>query len=376
MNDRDSPQKSVRATYMRGGTSRALIFHDRDLPPPGPDGDTAVRDKLFLAALGSPDPHERQLDGMGGGISSLSKVAIVSPSARADADVDYVFAQVSVTGRHVSYRGNCGNISSAIGPFAVDEGLVACDGDNATVRIHNVNTGKIIRATFPLVGGRAAVAGDCAIAGVAGTGAPIRLDFLDPGGAVTGRLLPTGALRDPIDIDRQLVEVSLVDASNPVVFAAATSFGLTGSEQPTQLAADKGLLARLEKLRIAAALLMGVSRSEEEARTIHASMPLVALVSRSQAGGDIAVRMVSSGQPHRATPLTGALCLAVATRIDGTVVSQVARPRVGDEVVIEHPAGALTVATDVEGEGAAVLVRSAAFLRTARRLMEGQVFYR
>jgi 2-methylaconitate cis-trans-isomerase PrpF len=220
-------QVGIPAVYMRGGTSRALMFHARDLPPAG---DWAP---IFAAALGSPDAYGRQLDGLGGGISSLSKVAVIAPSLRPDADVDFTFAQVAIDRVQTSLRGNCGNISSAVGPFAVDEGLVQVAADRATVRIFNTNTGKIIRAEFPLVGGRAAIEGDLPIDGVSGTGAPVRLAFLDPGGATTGRLLPTGQAIDLLTPPAQSpIRVSLVDAANPVVFLAATDLGLEGDETP------------------------------------------------------------------------------------------------------------------------------------------------
>ncbi|MEK6710500.1 MAG: PrpF domain-containing protein, partial [Nitrospinota bacterium] len=189
-------QRRIPAAFVRGGTSRALLFHDRDLPP-----SPARRDAVFLRALGSPDPNGRQLDGMGGGISSLSKVAVIGPPSRPDADVDYTFGQVSVERALVDYKGNCGNISSAVGPFAVDEGLAAAPREGeAAVRIHNTNTRKIIHARFRVEGGRAAVEGDFALPGVAGTGARITLEFQDPGGAATGRLLPTGRAVDVLDI--------------------------------------------------------------------------------------------------------------------------------------------------------------------------------
>jgi 2-methylaconitate cis-trans-isomerase PrpF len=345
----DLPQIAISAVYMRGGTSRALVFHERDLPV-----DRAARDSIFLAALGSPDPGERQLDGLGGGISSLSKVAVVGPSARDDADVDFTFAQVSVALANVSYRGNCGNISAAIGPFAIDEGLVSGNGDEATVRIHNTNTGKIVHATFPLQGGKAAVRGVCEIAGVAGSGAPVRLDFLDPGGAVTGRLLPTGLAREALSVGGDMVDVSLVDAANPVMFIA-----------------DPGTtdLSWFEALRVAASLRMGIAASEDEARRVSASLPLVGLVSGPAGEGDVMVRMISSGQLHKAVPLTGALCLAVAARIEGTIVNGLARPRDPETLVIEHPAGTVAVAARVTGGRA----QFATFYRTARRLMEGRV---
>ena len=180
-------QRRIRAVFVRGGTSRALVFHRRDLPSA-----RAEWDPIFLAALGSPDPSGRQLDGLGGGISSLSKVAVVGPSTHPDADVDFTFGQVEVTRAFVDYAGNCGNISSAIGPFALDEGLVPAREPETLVRIHNTNTRKLIHARVPVSGGQAAVRGDFVLPGVPGTGARLALEFLDPGGAVTGRLLPTG----------------------------------------------------------------------------------------------------------------------------------------------------------------------------------------
>ena len=217
-------QRRVRAVFVRGGTSRALIFHHRDLP-----GDREAWNPIFLAALGSPDPNGRQLDGLGGGISSLSKVAVVGPATRADADVDYTFGQVEVTRAAVDYRGNCGNISSAIGPFAIDEALVAAREAATVVRIHNTNTRKLIHAHVPVDAGQAAVQGDFTLDGVPGTGARIALDFLDPGGAVTGQLLPTGRAQDTLEVPGlAAIAASLVDATNPMVFVRAKDLGLDG----------------------------------------------------------------------------------------------------------------------------------------------------
>lgn len=364
-----TPQMAVPAVYMRGGTSRALMFHARDLP--GGIEDRPGWDAIFAAALGSPDPRERQLDGLGGGISSLSKIAVIAPSARADADVDYLFGQVSVQGTGVSYRGNCGNISSAVGPFAVDEGLVPVSGEAAVVRIHHVTSGKLIHAHFPLVGGKAAVRGNLAIQGVAGTGAPIRLDFLAPGGATTGKLLPTGRRVDTLRCEGTGdVTVSLVDAANPVVFARAVDFGLAGDEAPSVLSADQALLSRLDAVRQAAAVRMGLVETLEDARTQVPNLPLVALVSDAdKSEADVRVRMISAGQPHKATPLTGAMCLAVAARLPGTIPEAVVGRVEGDVLRIAHASGVLPVDADVrEGVAHGVTV-----FRTARRLMEGRV---
>ena len=210
-------QLKIPAVFMRGGTSNAVVFHARDLPR-----DRALWDDIFLAAIGSPDPYGRQLDGMGGGISSLSKVCVIGPPTRSDADIDYTFAQVQVKEAKVDYSANCGNMSSAMGPFALDEGIVKASGREALVRVHNTNTKKIIYSRFAIDEGVAAVDGDLAIPGVAGTGAPVRLEFREPGGATTGKLLPTGNASDVLDVPGVgRVRVSMVDAANACVFVNA-----------------------------------------------------------------------------------------------------------------------------------------------------------
>jgi 2-methylaconitate cis-trans-isomerase PrpF len=217
-------QLRIPAVFMRGGTSKAIIFHARDLPE-----DEGERHRIFLRAIGSPDPGKRQLDGMGGGVSSLSKICVIGPPTRLDADVDYTFIQIPVTTAIPDYSANCGNMSSAIGPFAIEEGLVSAADGQAVVRIHNTNTAKIIESRFEVQDGVPLVEGDFVNPGVAGTGAQIQLDFLDPGGAGTGRLLPTGNVVDRLE-DPNLntpVMASLVDATNAVVFVQAEALGLT-----------------------------------------------------------------------------------------------------------------------------------------------------
>jgi hypothetical protein len=366
---------------VRGGTSRALVFHRRDLP-----SDPGAWDAIFLAALGSPDPYGRQLDGLGGGNSSLSKVAVVGPPTHSEADVDYTFGQVEVTRPLVDYRGNCGNISSAIGPFALDEGLVPAREPETVVRIHNTNTRKLIHAHVPVEAGAARERGDFALDGVPGTGARIALDFLDPGGAGTGRLLPTGRPQDLLEVaGHGPVGASLVDATNPVVFVAAKELGLDGTERPEEIDGRPGLLERLEAIRAAAAVRMGLARTADEATRTSPAVPKIALLAApapyrtlagtpvDPSGVDLVARVVSMGKTHRAFALTAAMCLAVAARVPGTLAHALAAASAGD-VRIGHPSGVLPVAAVVErGADGTPLARTVTVYRTARRLMEGAV---
>jgi 2-methylaconitate cis-trans-isomerase PrpF len=281
-------------------------------------------------------------------------------------------------------------MSSAVGPFAVDEGRVKAVGDEAVVRIHNTNTQKIIVAHFGIDDGHAAVEGDFVLPGVAGTGAPIRLDFLDPGGAGTGRLLPTGNVADQLEIaGAGVVDASMVDAANPCVFILAEALGMTGIEMPDALDANRDLLDRLEAIRVAASLRMGIARTAAEAAS-KPSIPKVAMVTgpreaRTLAGdriaaeaADLTVRMISIGQPHRAVPLTGAMCLAVASRLPGSLAHRVARaPASSDQPVrIAQPSGLTLVGAAVRGSADGWIADQATVYRTARRLMEGIVFVR
>ena len=378
-------QIRIPAVFMRGGTSNAIIFHAGDLP-----ADRAQWDEIFLAAIGSPDPYGRQLDGMGGGVSSLSKVCVAGPSTRPDADIDYTFAQVQVKDAKVDYSGNCGNMSSAMGPFAVDEGLFKVSGKEALVRIHNTNTRKIIHARFALDDGMAAVDGDLAIPGVAGTGAPVRLEFRDPGGATTGKLLPTGNVFDTLDVPGVgKIRASLIDAANATCFINAADLGLTGIEMPEALDASTGLLEKLSKIRIAASIAMGIGKDAAEAAR-NRTVPFVSFVSRPQdaqslSGAtikadsvDLTGRAISNGQPHRALPLTVTLCMAVAARIEGSIVNQVARLNSDPdaEIRIAMPSGVLVVAASVKKVNGAWQAEQGGFYRTHRRLFDGYVYVR
>lgn len=374
------PQSKLHAVFARGGTSKALMFHRRDLPP-----DRDAWAPIFLAALGSPDPNERQLDGMGGGISSLSKVCVIGPPTRADADVDYTFAQIGVDRASVDYGANCGNMSAAVGPFAVDERLVpAPRSGEVTVRIHNTNTGKLIHATFDMEEGQARVEGPLRIDGVAGSGAPIRLEFRDLAGARTGRLLPAGgpmqALRLPSG-DR--IRASLVDAGNPCVFVDAEALGLDGTESAERIESQATLMQTLESLRRQASVAMGLAVDETRAAESRA-VPFIGMVSRvrpwaSRSGqafsaeeADLSVRMLSSGNAHRAIPITAALCVAVACRTMGTLPAELCRSATGP-LRIGHASGIVVVDARLDAESGEV--RHASVYRTARRLFQGEVLY-
>ncbi|HMK87703.1 MAG TPA: PrpF domain-containing protein [Steroidobacteraceae bacterium] len=374
------PLRKLPAVFARGGTSKALLFHRRDLP-----ADWEEWAPIFLAVMGSPDPDGRQLDGMGGGISSLSKVCVIGPPTRADADVDYTFAQVSVDRATVDYGGNCGNMSSAIGPFAVDERLVkvARDGE-VTVRIHNTNTGKLIHSTFEVESGCARVDGPLCIDGVAGSGAPIRLEFRDLAGARTGRLLPAGGalheLRLPLG---GRIRASMVDAGNPCVFVDAEALGLDGTEAPERIESQAELMHALEDLRIQASMAMKLSSDEAQAASSR-SVPFIGAVARARSwvsrsghrfgadDADLCVRMLSSGNAHRAIPITSALCVAVACRTAGTLPAEICRSSAGP-LRIGHPSGVIVV--EAERDPQTRQVRHASVYRTARRLFQGEVLF-
>ncbi|MBW4029416.1 MAG: PrpF family protein [Acidobacteria bacterium] len=376
-------QRSLNAAFMRGGTSKGLVLHARDLPE-----DPAEWTDILCAVMGSPDTYGRQLDGMGGGISSLSKVCVVGPPTRADADVDYTFVQVAVREARIDLRANCGNMSAAIGPFAFDEGLVRADAGRCVVRIHNTNTAKIVRATFEVDGDRARCDGDFTIPGVGSPGAPIRLDFLDPGGATTGRLLPTERPAEWIDVPGHgRVEVSLVDAANAAVFVRARDVGLSGVELPDELEARRDVLDLLEAIRREASVRMGIAPDFATAASI-TSVPFVCVVTDARDSitttghtlhaedADLVARVVSSGQPHRALPLTIALCTAVAARLQDSIVGRLLAAPVTGPLRLAMPSGVLSVDAETDRDVDQWTARSGTFFRTARRLFDGRAWYR
>ncbi|WP_323010563.1 2-methylaconitate cis-trans isomerase PrpF family protein [Paracoccus sp. (in: a-proteobacteria)] len=379
------PLSQLPAVFMRGGTSNAIVFRQSDLPPT-----RAEWDPIFLAAMGSPDPNGRQLDGMGGGISSLSKVCVLGPPSRDDADVDYTFAQIPINGTDVDYSGNCGNMSSAMGPAAVEFGMIAAPKDGeAVVRIHNTNTGKVITARFPMKDGLPDADGDFAIDGVAGTAAAVRLEFNNPSGTKTGRLLPTG---HPVDWlegeDFGRIEASMIDAANPCVFVKAEDLGKSGTEFPADLDLDADFLTRMEAIRCAASVAMGIAPDLATAARIP-SVPKVAIIAppadysslsgRQMQAKDLSilVRMISIGQPHRAVPITGAVCLGIAARVPGSLAHSYCTAKTGP-ITVAHPSGTTVVDAVIEiaEDPAQTTARAGVVYRTARKLFSGAVWYR
>jgi 2-methylaconitate cis-trans-isomerase PrpF len=363
----------LRIVLMRGGTSKGVFVSDADLPAAGPG-----RDRLLLRLMGSPDPM--QLDGLGGSHSSTSKVVTLRPSERPDADVEYLFAQVGTDQAEVDYRGNCGNLTTAVGPYAIDEGLVQASAPVTAVRLLNRNTGSRIIARVPVTGGRAATSGDCVVAGVPGTGAPVVTEYLEPAGAVLGALFPTGS---PLDLVHTPgsgpVRVSLVDVAGPVVFARAADLGLDPLLAPAAANADPDLLRRLEELRGACAVLAGLAADPATARAASPALPRLALVGDGHPGRpgdcDFTLRVLSMQRVHHACPMTVLLCAAAAALLPGTVPHAAARLRgerseVGATVVVAHPKG--TAAATVRTAGGTV--HSVSVTRTARRLLAGEAY--
>lgn len=368
-------QIALRCEVMRGGSSRGLFFLSHDLPE-----DPVMRDRLLLTAFGSPD--ERQIDGLGGGDALTSKVAVISRSRRRDADVDYTFGQVSVRSPQIFWKGNCGNISSAVGPFAVDEGLVPVDEPITRVRIFNTNTRTIIEAEVPVSGGRAITEGDAVIAGVPGTGAAVPLNFVGSEGAVTGKIQPTGSPVDHLVTPHGDVEASIVDAATPFIFVDAHSVGCSGVEAPEEIDGESSLLKQLESVRAAGAMKIGLVREGQVASEVSPSIPRVAMVSSPMThdvsgvtiGADdvsIIVRQMSMQRTHKAFSVTGSVCLGAAMALPGTIPNRLAAQR--DNVKIAHPQGVMEVEMDVDLESGPRLTR-AAVIRTARRLMDGSIY--
>jgi 2-methylaconitate cis-trans-isomerase PrpF len=376
-------QIKIPASFWRGGTSRAVFFKEEDLA----SYDAPTRDLIILAALGSPDPYGRQVDGLGGGISSLSKVGIIGRGTEGNPAVRFTFGQVDVERPFVDYLGTCGNMSAAVGPFAIDEGLLPAIDPVTPVRVLSTNTGKHYIAYVPVRDGRAETEGDYTIDGVPGPGAPIALEFLDPGGSTGGRVLPTGHATDALVLeDGRRVTVSLVDAAAPMVFVLAEELGAAATELPQDLDTNRVLQDLLEDIRSQAAVTLGMADSVAQARDKVKAVPKIAIVApptsyhttRGTPIGaeqvDLVSRMISMGKTHRTFAGTSSMCLSVAAAITGTVVNAGARRAFPDRVRIGHPAGIMEVGAKVQPQGDDWRVESVTTQRTARRIMDGFIY--
>ncbi|MCX5818516.1 MAG: proline racemase family protein [Deltaproteobacteria bacterium] len=376
-------QELIRCTIMRGGTSKGIFFHSNDLPK-----DERLRDKVIMRAFGAPDL--REIDGLGGAELLTSKVAVISPSTRPDCDVDYLFGQVSMVEPMIDWKSNCGNVSSAVGPFAIDEGLVKAVEPITRVRIHQVNTGKVIVAEVPVRGNHAEVEGKHRIDGVPGTGAKIILDWADSAGSLTGKLLPTGRVTDTLKVGGEGdFEVSLVDAAIPTVFLRAAALGLKGSETPQEIDGDARLLERIEKIRSVAAQVMGLCKDWRKATREVPYSPFIALCAPPmnyrdwttgktvlQKSVDLVVRLLFMQKMHRTYPVTGTVCTVAAAMIPGTIANQLARKEIIErgELRIGHPAGVIAPEGKVVREKGGFVLKRATVDRTARCLIRGYAF--
>ena len=368
----------IPCTIMRGGTSKGIYLLEKDIPPVGEE-----RDALLLRLMGSPDL--KQIDGLGGAQSVTSKVAIIAPSKREDADVDYTFAQVSVDKPVVSYAGNCGNISSGVGPFAVESGLVAAGQTTTSIRIYNTNTNKLMLENVQTPNGKITYEGDYAIAGVPGTAAPVKVMVVEPAGTVFPSLLPTGNKVDTLEVKGfGEIEVSIVDASNPLVFIRAKDIGLNGTELPPDIDGDPHMLYLLESIRGETAKLLGLVEDASEAATRTPGIPKMTIVCEAvdyvTASGehiaseaiDLSSRMMSMQKAHPTYAMTGAMCTAAAAVIPGTIVNQVKRSdALPDRLRIGHPGGILEAGVDYTKSADNIHIQYAYGYRTARLLLKG-----
>jgi len=345
---------------MRGGTSKGFYFQGKDLP-----SDPAVRNRILLAVMGSPDA--RQIDGVGGAHPLTSKVAVITPADDVDVDVDYLFLQVVVDKAVVSDGQNCGNILAGVGPFAIEQGLVTPGDGETVVRIRMLNSGGIAVARVQTPGGEVSYEGDASIDGVPGTAAPVMIDFVDVAGSTCGELLPTGNLVDEVDG----ATVTCIDNGMPVVLLRASDFGKSGSESPGELESDDVLKERIEAIRLQVGPLMNLGDVSDK------TVPKMSLVAPPADGGVISTRTFIPHRVHDAIGVLGAASVAAACCMPGTVAHDVASPAGGvgpESLDIEHPTGRFTVDIEVVEENGRYEVRRSALLRTARKLMMGSVF--
>ncbi len=377
-------QQQIPATYMRGGTSKGVFFRADAVP-----ADTAERDRLFLRIIGSPDPYGKQIDGMGGGSSSTSKVVVVGPSSREDCDVDYLFGAVAIGDPVIDYSGNCGNLSSAVGPFAIHEKLVEVPPDGmAEVRIWQENINKRIIARVPMKAGQVVELGDFELDGVTFPAAEIVLDFLDPADS-EGSVFPTGNLIDVVKVPSVgAFTATLFNVGNPHVFITAQSLGVQGTELPESFNQRRELLQLCEQIRAHGAVMMGLAETAEAATAQRPGTPKLVLLSAPQdylcSSGkqvltvdiDVTARILSMGKLHHAMTGTGGVALAAAAAIEGTLVQQFSKHAGlgGGSLRIGHSSGLMAVAATVNQQGEDWVIEKVTMSRSARRLMTGSVF--
>lgn len=376
--------RKFKTVFMRGGTSKGCIFHKADLPENREEWDS-----IFLQAMGNPDP--KQIDGLGGTVSSNNKIVIVWKSEEPGIDVEYLVGQVIVGKSQVDFKSNCGNMTAAVSPFAVEEGLVKITEPITTVHMLNRNTNKYIDVTVPCENGTFAEEGDCAIAGVDGTAPELKVNFLNPAGAKTGKLLPTGNVLDVIDIPGfGKIQCSILDVSNPMVLVRAQDIGLTGTELPAEVDANKPVSELLEKIRGTAACMMGFAKDLEDAITNSPAVPKVGFfttpvtytdISKQTVEAesmDLCARVISVFKCHKACPLTSASSIAVAAFLPGSIIYQeIGAPKEGQQTVrIGHPSGVMTMYPDIRQENGEYVLPGVAVQRTARRIMDGTLYIR
>ncbi len=371
----------LRCWIVRGGTSKGVFIMENELPK-----DPKLRDDVILAIYGSPDV--RQIDGLGGADSLTSKLAIIGPSSVENADVDYTFGQVSMTDHFVDYGGNCGNISSGVGPFAIDTGLVKPVEPVTTVRIHMTNTHKILKARVQVKDGKAVVNGDYKIAGCPGTGAKIVMDWSDAVGGCTGKLVPTGNAKDVLDVDGKKYTVSIIDAGNVVVFIKAEELGLKGTESAAEIDNNKALLEEIEKIRGHACVKIGLVEKWQDAAVKTPYQPFFAILSKpadydainnvkvKKEDIDITSRLLFMLKMHKTYAITGTVCTGAAARVEGSVLWELLSEEARKNKVLRigHPGGALSMISEYEGSGDSFRLTNLETYRTARMIMEGHVY--
>ena len=376
--------RQFKTVFMRGGTSKGCMFHREDLPE-----DPGQWDEIFLQVMGNPDP--KQIDGLGGTVSSNNKIVIVWKSQEPDIDVEYLVGQVIVGKSQVDYKSNCGNMTAAVGPYAVEAGMVEIAEPVTTVRLLNRNTDKKINVTVPIDPETHTFAqeGSCAIAGVDGTAAELQVNFLNPAGAKTGKLLPTGRVLDVLDIpDFGTIEASILDVSNPMVLVRAEDIGADGMELPEEVNQNRELCSLLEKIRGTAACMMGFAKDLKDAEANSPAVPKVGFVTVpkdytdisgkivKEQDMDLCARVISVFKCHKACPLTSASAISVAAFLKGSIVEKAAgRLQEGQRLVrIGHPSGVMTMMPDLKESGGELVLDGVAVQRTARRIMDGMVY--